>query len=262
MFQKSPMQKDFRYNPTHKGTDNIQNPDEANGMAKTILVVDDKTNVRTLLREYLTEEGFRVVAAGDGREALFVARYEKPDLVLLDIMMPEMNGYEFTRAFRKESDTPIILLTAKLEESDKVLGLELGADDYVTKPFGMRELVARIHAVLRRLGREAPSANVIRVADITLDKSSHTVTVKDQFVDLTPSEFDLLAILMAAPGRVYSRSDLLIELQGTDFEGVKRTIDVHVRNLRAKIEPDPSQPIYIETVFGVGYRFRAEKREN
>jgi DNA-binding response OmpR family regulator len=229
-------------------------------MAKTILVVDDKANVRTLLREYLTEEGFRVVSAADGREALFVARYEKPDLILLDIMMPEMSGYEFTRAFRKESEAPIILVTAKLEESDKVLGLELGADDYVTKPFGMRELVARIRAVLRRTNRDIKSPEILRVSDITLDKSSHIVTVQERPVELTPSEFDLLAILMTKPGRVFSRSNLLEELQGTSFEGAKRTIDVHVRNLRAKIEPDPSNPSYIETVFGIGYRFRAETR--
>ncbi len=254
------MRKEIQYN--HMQTKSIitRNTSEANDMAKTILVVDDKANVRTLLREYLTEEGFRVVTAGDGREALFVARYEKPDLILLDIMMPEMSGYEFTRAFRKESDTPIILLTAKLEESDKVLGLELGADDYVTKPFGMRELVARIRAVLRRGSRKAQPPDIIRVADVTLDKGSHSVKVNERPVALTPSEFDLLATLMSAPGRVFSRSDLLMELQGTDFEGAKRTIDVHVRNLRAKIEPDASKPHYVETVFGIGYRFKAEQR--
>jgi DNA-binding response OmpR family regulator len=224
-------------------------------MNKTILVVDDKANVRTLLREYLTEEGFHVVTAENGQQALFAARQEKPDLVILDIMMPEMGGYDFLRAYRKEQDTPVIMLTAKIEESDKVLGLELGADDYVTKPFGMREIVARIRAVLRRTGQAAPPPEVLRGADITLDKGSHSVKVGDRYVDLTPSEFDLLAVLLEAPGRVFSRFDLLETLQGTAFEGVERTIDVHVRNLRTKIEPDPSQPRYIETVFGVGYRF-------
>ena len=227
-------------------------------MTKTILVVDDSPNVRTLVREYLTAEGFRVVTANDGRAALFTARTDKPDLILLDIMMPEMTGYEFIRAYRKEHATPIILLTAKLEESDKVLGLELGADDYVTKPFGMRELVARINAVLRRMTTAAMPSEVLRAADITLDKGSRIVTVNEVAVNLTPSEFELLAVLMSSPGRVFSRSILLDQVQGTTFEGVERTIDVHIRNLRTKIEPDPSKPIYIETVFGVGYRFRAD----
>lgn len=222
---------------------------------QTILVVDDKSSVRTLLREYLEEEGFRVVAAADGREALYAARREKPDLILLDIMMPEMSGYDFIRAYRKEKDTPIILLTARLEETDKVLGLELGADDYITKPFGMRELTARIRAVLRRAGLVAPKPDVLRAADITLDRGSRQVLVGDRPVTLTPSEFELLAVLMSYPGRVYSRQELLVELQGTSFEGVERTIDVHIRNMRTKIEPDPAQPRYIETVFGVGYRF-------
>ena len=224
-------------------------------MPKTILVVDDKASVRKLVHEYLAEEGFRVVAAANGREALFAARHEKPDLILLDLMMPEMGGYEFMRLYTRESDAPIILLTAKVDESDKVLGLELGADDYVTKPFGMRELVARIHAVLRRTQRDTAPADVLRVADVTLDRDRRLVTAGGREVHLTPTEFDLLATLMSAPGRVYSRSDLLERLQGIAFEGVERTIDVHVRNLRRKIEPDPGNPRYVETVFGVGYRF-------
>jgi len=229
-------------------------------MPKTILVVDDKKSLRDLVKAYLTQEGFRVVTANNGRVALHVARHEKPDLILLDIMMPEMDGYEFIRIYRRKRNTPIILLTAKLEESDKVVGLELGADDYVTKPFGMRELVARIRAVLRRASKEAPPPEVLRVADITLDKGSHEVTVAGRSVSLTPSEFDLLAILMSAPGHVFSRSELLMQLQGVVFESVERTIDVHIRNLRIKIEPDPGNPRYIETVFGVGYRFCAEAR--
>ncbi len=227
-------------------------------MPKTILVVDDKANMRALVRDYLTAENFRVVTANNGREALFVARSEKPDLILLDIMMPEMSGYEFLQAYRKERNTPVILLTAKLEESDKVLGLELGADDYVTKPFGMRELVARIRAVLRRLSPETPH-DILRAADITLDKSEHTVKVNEAPVKLTPSEFELLATLMSAPGHVFSRATLLEKLQGIAFESIERTVDVHIRNLRTKIEPDPSEPRYIETVFGVGYRFRGEE---
>lgn len=225
---------------------------------KTILVVDDKANVRTLVREYLTEAGFRVVTAENGQIALYSARQEKPDLILLDIMMPKMDGFEFIQAYRKESDTPVILLTAKMEESDKVIGLELGADDYITKPFGMRELVARIRSILRRAGQIPHPSSRIQAGEIILDRESHTVTVGEQNVRLTPSEFDLLAILMNAPGRVFSRLDLLEDLQGSSFEGAARTIDVHIRNLRTKIETDPAHPHYIETVFGIGYRF-AEK---
>jgi DNA-binding response OmpR family regulator len=225
-------------------------------MSKTILVVDDKASMRTLLRDYLTEQGFRVVAAANGREAIYAARHEKPDLILLDIMMPEMDGYEFIRAYRRAAETPVILLTAKLEETDKVLGLELGADDYITKPFGMRELLARIRAVLRRVGQSTP-AEMLRAGDLSLDRTTREVRVGGTPVHLTPSEFELLSILMTTPGRVYSRLELLELLQGTSFEGVARTIDVHVRNLRTKIEPDPGEPRFIETVFGVGYRFRS-----
>jgi DNA-binding response OmpR family regulator len=223
---------------------------------KTILVVDDKANVRTLVREYLSAEGFRVVTAENGQNALYTARQEKPDLILLDIMMPEMDGFEFIRVYRKESDTPVILLTAKLEESDKVIGLELGADDYITKPFGMRELVARIHTVMRRAGQIPHPSSRLQIGEVVLDRGTHSVTISEQPVHLTPSEFDLLALLMNAPGRVFSRLDLLEDLQGTSFEGVARTIDVHIRNLRTKIESDPANPHYIETVFGIGYRFK------
>jgi DNA-binding response OmpR family regulator len=223
---------------------------------KTILVADDKANVRNLVREYLEAEGFRVVIAANGREALYAARAEKPDLILLDIMMPEMSGYDFLKTYRRERETPVILLTAKLDETDKVLGLELGADDYVTKPFGMKELVARIHAVLRRAGGTVKTAEVLSIGEIRLDRESRTVMVSGSPVILTPSEFELLYLLMSAPGRVFPRSEILLKLQGTTFEGVERTIDVHIRNLRTKIEKDPSKPECIETVFGVGYRFR------
>ena len=223
----------------------------------TVLVADDKANIRNLVREYLEAENFRVVIAANGREALYAARAEKPDLILLDIMMPEMSGYDFIKAYRKESETPIILLTAKLDETDKVLGLELGADDYVTKPFGMKELTARIHAVLRRALRTPLEPDTLKIGSIQLDKDSRTVTAADCPINLTPSEFELLYILMSNPGRVYSRSDLLLKLQGSTFEGIERTIDVHIRNLRTKIEIDPSNPQYIQTVFGVGYKFTA-----
>lgn len=228
-------------------------------MPKTILVVDDKASLRTMVQEYLAAEGYQVVIADNGRTALFVARQEKPDLILLDIMMPEMGGYEFMQKHKQERDTPIILLTAKLEESDKVLGLELGADDYITKPFSMRELVARIRAVLRRAEKQAQPSEVLEAHGLSLDKASRLVRLEGKPVDLTPSEFDLLATLMAWPGRAFSRGELLDRLQGTSFDGVERTIDVHIRNLRTKIEPEPSQPRYVETVFGVGYRFSAEQ---
>ncbi len=229
-------------------------------MAKTILIVDDKASMRKLVESYLREQGFCVVTANNGREALFVARHEKPDLILLDIMMPEMDGYEFIRAHNKERDTPIILLTAKLDESDKVLGLELGADDYITKPFGMRELLARLRAVLRRYEKGAAPAAVHRVGDILLDKETHEVRVGGKLVKLTPTEFDLLAEMMAAPGRVFSRSALLEAVQGVSLDSMERAINVHIRNLRTKIEPDPSQPRYIETVFGVGYRLAPDSK--
>ncbi len=225
-------------------------------MSKTILVVDDKANIRNLVREYLEAENFRVFIAANGREALYAARQEKPDLILLDIMMPEISGYEFIKAYRKESETPIILLTAKLDETDKVLGLELGADDYITKPFGMKELVARINAVLRRADRSPHEPDTLKIGSIHLDKSARTVTVDGVSASLTPSEFDLLNVLMSTSGRVFSRSELLLKLQGTTFEGVERTIDIHIRNLRTKIEKDPSNPEYIITVFGVGYKFK------
>lgn len=227
-------------------------------MTTTILIVDDKSSVRKVVRDYLTEEGFRAVTAENGREALYVARHEKPDLILLDIMMPEMGGYEFLRAYRKERNTPIILLTARLEEADKVLGLELGADDYVTKPFGIRELVARIRAVLRRAAPEASQPAVLRGGDLLLDLTAHTVHLGDQPMRLTPSEFELLATLMAAPGRAFTRLELLEKLQGVAIEGAEHTVNTHIHNLRAKIEPEPSRPRYIEAVFGVGYRFRTE----
>jgi DNA-binding response OmpR family regulator len=225
-------------------------------MTKKLLVVDDKAEIRKLLKSYFTQEGFDVVTAADGQEALFVARQEKPDLVLLDLMMPEMNGYDFLRAFNRESDTPVIILTAKLDESDKVLGLELGADDYVVKPFSPRELTARVRAVLRRLEKQQhKDTDILRYGNITIDFQGRMVTIGERLVDLTPSEFELLATMMRAPGRVFTRLELLERLQGTAYEGYERTIDVHIRNLRAKIEPDPANPHYIETVYGVGYRF-------
>jgi two-component system alkaline phosphatase synthesis response regulator PhoP len=224
-------------------------------MAKKILVVDDKLELRNLLKSYLTQEGFDIVTASDGQEALFAARHEKPNLIILDLMMPEMGGYEFMRSYNREADTPVVILTAKIDENDKVLGLELGADDYVTKPFSPRELTARVRAVLRRVEKQASTREILRIGAIELDWTSRTTTVNGQAVELTPSEFALLGTLMGSPGRVFSRLELLERIQGNAYEGYERTIDVHVRNLRSKIEQDASSPHYIETVYGAGYRF-------
>ena len=232
-------------------------------MSKTILVVDDAESLRTMVKSYLTQEGYRVVTAANGREALFVARQERPDLILLDLMMPEMGGFEFITAHNRDGDAPVIILTAKIEESDKVLGLELGADDYLTKPFSLRELTARIRAVLRRAEKSAAASSaMLRVGELTLDRGSRLISVAGSTIELTPSEFDLLATLMASPGRVFSRLELLDKLQGDAYEGYERTIDVHIRNLRTKIEPDPRNPRYVLTVYGIGYRLAADLNGN
>jgi two-component system alkaline phosphatase synthesis response regulator PhoP len=228
-------------------------------MAKKILVVDDSAQMRTMLVTFLTRQLFEVVTAGDGQEALLVARREKPDLVILDLMMPKMDGYEFLRIFSREAITPVIILTAKIEEIDKLLGLELGADDYITKPFSMHELAARIRAVLRRVEKQSSGqGQVLRRGEISVDQPKRIVTVNTRRVDLTPTEFDILVVLMSEPGRVFSRPELLDRLQGgLSYEGFERMINVHISNLRNKIEPDPSAPRYIETVYGAGYRFAA-----
>jgi len=228
-------------------------------MAKTIMVVDDEKRLVSLVESYLTQEGYRVVTAYNGKEALAVAQKDKPDLIVLDVMMPEMDGYEFMRRHRAENNTPIILLTARVDDEEKVIGLEVGADDYMTKPFRPRELVARVRAVLRRAGEKEPTGKVLKAADIVLDRDGRTVKVGDNFVDLTPSEFDILTALMSSTGRVYSRRlDLLDIIQGVRYEGYERTIDTHIKNLRSKIEKSPRSPKYIETVYGVGYRFKRD----
>ena len=229
-------------------------------MGKTILVADDHANVRTLVQDYLTEHGYHVVTARDGAEALAVAQRELPDLILLDIMMPNLDGFGFMRIHRKRRNVPIILLTARMAETDKVVGLELGADDYVTKPFGMAELLARIRAVLRRTEPGSPETTyrMVRIGGLELNRDTFTVTVDGRPVNLTPSEFELLATLMESPRRVFTREMLLDRLQGNEYAGVERTIDVHIRNLRKKIEADPAAPRYIQTVFGVGYRCGTE----
>lgn len=231
-------------------------------MAKKLLVVDDNPDILNMLATYLSGEGFQVATASNGQKALHVARQEKPDCIVLDLMMPEMSGGEFIRIFTAESDTPILVLTAKVEETDKVLGLELGADDYVTKPFSMRELTARINALIRRADKGQQASEILRAADITLDRKGHLVEIAGRPVELTPSEFEMLAVLMSAPGRTYSRGELLEALgESTFLDGYERTVDVHIHNLRDKIEPDSSQPVYIQTVYGTGYRFAREIKQ-
>ncbi len=223
-------------------------------MASTILIIDDQDNLRTLLKDYFSEQGYRVVTAKDGQEGLFVARYENPDLILLDIMMPKLDGYQFLETFRKESQIPVIVLTAKTEESDTVHGLELGADDYVLKPFRMRELAARVRVALRRSNPNTEAEEILKAGDVILNVTTHTVSVKKQTVLLTPIEFELLSILMRSPNKVFTRADLVDQLFEIGFMGLESTLNVHIRNLRAKVEKDPSTPSLITTVFGVGYR--------
>ena len=218
--------------------------------------MDDKSSVRQLLRDYLTKQEFRVVMAENGQDALYVARHELPDLILLDIMMPKMDGFDFLRQYRQEKRTPVIVITAREEEADAVLGLELGADDYIVKPFRMRELVARIRAVLRRADGAEEPAEQLHVGDITLDQTAHQVMVRSEEIALTPIEFNLLAILMRSPGQVFTRTQLVDHLIDSGFTGLEQTLNVHIRNLRKKIEFEADIPQYIETVFGVGYRFK------
>lgn len=228
----------------------------------TILVVDDEPKIVRLVRDYLENAGFRVVMASDGQTALAQFHYEQPDLVVLDLNLPGMDGLEVARAIRSERKTPIIMLTARVEEADRVSGLELGADDYVTKPFSPHELTARVRAVLRRAQDSEPTSPLLRLGgragSLVIDLDKRTVTQDGQVVDLTATEFDLLLVLARSPGRVFSRMELLDRVQGEAFEGYDRTIDVHIKNLRKKIEPDPREPRYILTVYGTGYRFTEE----
>jgi DNA-binding response OmpR family regulator len=224
---------------------------------KTILVVDDEQKITRLVRDYLERAGFGVRVASDGSTALSLARTEKPDMVILDLGLPRMDGLDVTRELRKISNVPIIMLTARSEESDKLIGLELGADDYITKPFSPKELVARVRVTFRRIESYAMNnSEIIRAADLTLDVPRLRVMAQDREIEeLTPSEFTLMATLARYPGRVFTRAHLLDALHGVAFESYERAIDAHIKNIRHKIEPDPSQPRYILTVYGVGYKF-------
>ncbi len=230
------------------------------GMAARVLVVDDEAQIVRVLRGYLERAGFAVLTAYDGVEALRLARQERPDLIILDLMLPGMDGIDVCRAIRKESDVPIIMLTARVEETDRIIGLELGADDYVTKPFSPREVVARVRAVLRRTRPTADQAGqaILVVGALRLDETKRTLTVDGKLVDLTPSEFDILKVMMRAPGRVFRREQLLEATQGIAYEGYERTIDTHIKNLRRKIEANPREPEYLLTVHGVGYKMRED----
>lgn len=228
-------------------------------MAHKILVADDEPAIVETVQAYLVEAGLSVVTARNGRDAVFAFRHENPALVILDVMMPEMDGWEAARLIRKESQVPLLFLTARVDDIDHVTGLEIGADEYITKPFSPRVLVAHVRALLRRAyGELGAVALVWRVGDLEVNSETHTVTRAGVRIDLTPTEFELLAALIARPGRVFTRMELLDRLQGQSFAAFERAIDVHVKNLRAKIEPDPHAPQYIETVFGVGYRMREE----
>lgn len=224
-------------------------------MVYKILIVDDEIDLLKTVRDYLVQSGFEVITSGNGRDALFLNRGEKPDLIVMDIMMPEMDGWEASRLIRRESDVPIIMLTARDEDADKIAALEMGVDDYVTKPFNPRLLVARVRAVLRRThGESGSEGRILRVKNLELDQDTYEAKLHDQLLELTRSEFDLLATLMEHPGRVFTRMELLEHVHGEAFAAYERTIDVHIKNLRAKLEADPREPEYIETVYGVGYR--------
>lgn len=223
-------------------------------MTAKILVVDDEAKIVKLVRSYLEQAGFAVVEAADGQTALIQARREQPDLIVLDLGLPGLDGIEVTRTLRRERATPIIMLTARIEDTDKIVGLELGADDYITKPFNPRELVARVRSVLRRTGSAAPAPAVLRAGEMVLDTGGHQATLDGRILDLTPTEFELLAVLLQNPGRVFTRLELLDRVQGDAYEGYERTIDAHIKNLRAKLGDDPRRPRFIQTVFGIGYK--------
>lgn len=224
---------------------------------KTILVVDDEPKIVKLVRDYLERAGFAVRVAGNGKDALSQVRSEKPDLIILDLGLPQMDGLDVTRALRKISNVPIIMLTGRSEESDKLIGLELGADDYVTKPFSPKELVARVRVLFRRMENYASeNQEILRIADLTLDLPRMRITAEArQIEDLTPTEFSIVAEMARYPGRIFTRAQLLDALHGVAFESYERAIDAHVKNIRHKIETNPSEPRYLLTVYGVGYKF-------
>jgi DNA-binding response OmpR family regulator len=223
---------------------------------KTVLVVDDEPKITKLVRDYLERAGFAVLVASDGKNALARAHSERPDCIILDLGLPQMDGLDVTRQLRKLSNVPIIMLTARSEESDKLIGLELGADDYITKPFSPKELVARVRVVFRRMESFAESSEVIHAADLTLDVPRMRVAAPDRPIEeLTPTEFIILTAMARSPGRIFTRAQLLDAAHGVAFESYERAIDAHIKNIRHKIEPNQAEPRYILTVYGVGYKF-------
>lgn len=224
-------------------------------MTRKILVVDDTRNVQLMISDFLGGQDFDVLTASDGREALEVVHRDDPDLILLDIMMPTMDGYQFITQLRRESSIPVIMITARQQEADIIRGFDLGADDYITKPFRLRELLVRMRAVLRRAGQREENKPVLAVGDLSLDSSKHEVRKGAQTLDLTPLEFQILEMLMHSAGKVVRRADLSIGLMENGYTGSESTIKIHIRNLRLKLDDDLDQPKYIETVFGIGYRF-------
>jgi DNA-binding response OmpR family regulator len=225
---------------------------------KTVLVVDDEPRIVKLARDYLEHAGFEVMTATDGPSALTAVRLRKPDVLVLDLGLPGMDGLDVARTIRRESTLPIIMLTARDDELDRVLGLEIGADDYVTKPFSPRELVARVRAILRRVDRQDEASDRIEASGVSIDIARMRVVVGGRTVELTPTEFQLLVALARQPGRIFTRSQLLDAIRGVAFESYERAVDAHVKNLRRKLEDDPSRPRYVLTVYGVGYRFAEE----
>jgi two-component system alkaline phosphatase synthesis response regulator PhoP len=224
-------------------------------MNELILLVDDEPLIVQQARDYLEYGGFRVLSAGDGRQALALARQAQPDLVVLDLNLPGLDGLDVCRSLRRESDVPIIMLTARVEETDRLIGLELGADDYIVKPFSPRELVARVRVILRRVRGEVRNSNLVRAADLEIDLAGHRVLRGGETIRLSRTEFNLLALLAQHPGQTFTRAQLVDRLHQVVFEGVDRSIDAHIKNLRRKLEPNPSEPRYVLTVFGVGYKF-------
>lgn len=224
----------------------------------TILIIEDESELTRVLRSYLENAGMKVLVAARGDVGLALWESEKPDLILLDLNLPGMDGLDVAQAVRRQSQTPIIMVTARVDETDRLLGLEIGADDYILKPYSPREVVARVRAVLRRSSSSSQQSKRLLVGDLEIDLDAHTLRRAGDLLDLTPTEFNLVTTLAAQPGRAFTRLQLLEAIQGLAYEGYERTIDAHIKNLRAKIEPDPKNPRYIETVFGVGYRFRKD----
>ena len=224
----------------------------------SLLIIEDEHELVNVLQSYLEKAGYTVFSAARGDTGLAAFEDKSPDLVILDLNLPGLDGFDVAREIRRQADTPIIMLTARVAESDRLVGLELGADDYVTKPFSPREVVARVRAVLRRTNGNLTNRRILAAADLEVDLVEHLAQRAKVPLDLTPTEFNLLVTLLSQPGRTFSRLQLLKASQGTTYEGYERTIDTHIKNLRAKVEPDPRQPRYIETVFGIGYRFKKE----